>query len=205
MAAFNLNNRRDKQRLSTIEKQEIKDKIEAAKIENKIKAEEELLNKAYEDNNAAEIKSIAERIVKLKEELILREKLTQQAIATAIIRGEPIGRITIPGAPTLSSQNILPGLAGPPTTSQGSGDYIPGTTMLSKQGWANQKKDADKYDKDREDAAKRQLELKIQIAYAAADLVYQIGEQIGLDEKSMSLLNAGLNAFTALATGDIAL
>jgi hypothetical protein len=34
-------------------------------------------------------------------------------------------------------------------------------------------------------------------------LVNQIGQQVGLDEKSMSLLNAGMNALTALETGDL--
>ena len=55
-------------------------------------------------------------------------------------------------------------------------------------------------DKEQIKSLEKQLELRNEIVYAAAGLVSQIGQQIGLDEKSMSMLNAGLDAFTAIAT-----
>lgn len=50
---------------------------------------------------------------------------------------------------------------------------------------------------------KEESKLRKEIVDAAAGLVNQIGQQIGLDEKSMALLNAGLDAFTQLAAGNI--
>jgi hypothetical protein len=49
----------------------------------------------------------------------------------------------------------------------------------------------------------KQKELRQEIVNAVADLISQIGQQLGLDEKSMALLNAGLDAFTRLASGDL--
>jgi len=57
-------------------------------------------------------------------------------------------------------------------------------------------------DKKQIDILNEQLDLRNQIVNAAADLVYQIGEQIGLDEKSMVLLNSSLDTFIAMASGN---
>lgn len=59
-------------------------------------------------------------------------------------------------------------------------------------------------DKEQIELLQKQLDLRNEIVHAAASLVYQIGQQIGLDEKSMHLLGAGLDAFTAIATQGVA-
>lgn len=209
-AAYGQKNRRDKMQLAEVINKikadadaMAKKAIEDAKTENQIKIQTELLNKAIESNNAVEIKAIGERIRKLQEELVVRQRIAEAAIAGTMIRETPISKITGLRAPIQlpGGLKIPSTLSGIPT--QDSGDYIPGTAMLSDAGKASQKKKDAKYDKDAEESLKKQLELRNEIVRAAADLVNQIGQQIGLDEKSMSLLNAGLDAFTQLATGDI--
>jgi hypothetical protein len=210
-AAFGQKNRRDKMQLAEVtnkikeEAEAVKKKaIEDAKTENQIKIQTELLNKAIDEGNQIEIKAIGERIRKLQEELVVRQRIAEAAIAATITRETPLSKITGLKAPILlpGGLKIPSTLAGAPITAPIS-DYIPGTAMLSDAGKIKQKKKDAEYDKNAEESLKRQLELRNEIVNAAANLIYQIGQQIGLDEKSMSLLNAGLNAFTALATGDI--
>ncbi len=207
-AAFGSRNRRDKMQLAEVTnkiKQEQEDArkaaIEAAKIENQIKAQQDLLNKAIEEGNQAEIKAIGERIRKLQEELALRERIARAAIAATMTREAPIQKLIDFNIPTFGTYKP-PMLAGAPVTQKES-NYIPGTAMLSEQGLANQKKKSAKEDKDAEESLKRQLELRKQIFDSVAGLISQLGEQLGFDEKSMATLNAGLDSFSKLATGDL--
>ncbi|MCK9282514.1 MAG: hypothetical protein M0P71_18010, partial [Melioribacteraceae bacterium] len=198
-----IGSRRDEMQKAQLENEIANDKIENAKIENKIKKEQELIDKAIKENNQVEIKITGERIRILQEELVVRKRIAEYAIAATMTRETPISKITGLKAPTLLPEGLkIPNtLAGAPT--KDSGDYIKGTAMLSKQGWTNQKKESKEYDKDAEESLKKQLELRNNILQAATSLVNQIGQQVGLDEKSMSLLNAGMNALTALETGDL--
>jgi len=72
----------------------------------------------------------------------------------------------------------------------------------SVEWYKKMQKDIAENDKDQIELLKEQLDLRNHIVNAAADLVYQIGEQIGLDEKSMALLNSSLDTFIAMATGN---
>lgn len=179
-------------------------KAEAAdKKLNDLKTQIDTLTTSLATAGESERKGIADKIILLEKELKLQQDIVNAALMSATIREKPLSKIT-----GLKTSALLPGglktpntLAGKPTFD--SGDYIPGTAMLSDQGWVNQKKNSDKYDKDAEEAIKKQLDLRNKIVQSVTDLVSQIGQQIGLDEKSMSLLNAGLDAFTQLASGDI--
>jgi hypothetical protein len=79
------------------------------------------------------------------------------------------------------------------------GKLIKPNEDIIKQNEARQKK----RNQDEEESLERQINLRNQIIDSVAGLINQIGQQIGLDEKSMALLNAGLDTFTQLATGDI--
>lgn len=177
---------------------------EKAKLENKITEEKELFTKAFEAGNDAEMKAIGIRIGLLEKELAVRQQLLETAIGAAIVRETPIAKITGLKVPTLGTgiKSLLSNTLMKPNTDPG--DYIPGTAMLSKQGEANQKKKDAKYDKDAEDSLKKQLELREKILNAATDLVMQIGQQIGLDEKTMNVLGSSLDGFAKLASGDYA-
>lgn len=159
---------------------------DAAKIENKIKKEQDLLAKAVEANNELEIKAIVKRLVELQKELVLRKKIADAAISAAIVREVPIGKITGLKAPTL-----LPG--GLKT----SGRLAP--TYKKKE----KVQTAEEYIEEQNELLEKQIELRNEIVNASANLVYQIGEQIGLDEKSLAMLDSALNAFTSLAAGDM--
>jgi len=83
---------------------------EAVKIENKLKKEQELLYKAIDENNEAEMKAIAERIVALQKELSLRKRIAEAAIGAAIVRETPIPKLPAPKIKTvggISISNVL--------------------------------------------------------------------------------------------------
>jgi len=215
-AAFGQKNRRDKMQLAEVTnkinseaeaaaKKAQEDTEKQADLNFQLVEQKKLLEKAVVSGNENEIKAIAAKIVLLQQELALRERLTTQAIGTAIIREATISKITGFKIPTL-----LPGGIKAPSTlaevspyDTGAGDYIPGTVMLSKQGWAKQKKDSDEYNKNAEESLKRQLELRNQIVNAAANLVYQIGQAVGLQDKELAQLDSYLNAFSQFASGDV--
>ena len=57
--------------------------------------------------------------------------------------------------------------------------------------------------KNQEESLKKQLELRNKLVQAAAELTNQIGQQLGLDEKSMGFLNKGIDAAAQLAEGNV--
>jgi len=174
-------------------------KEEAKKI-NDLRLQIDILKTSLATANESERKGIAEKIILLEKELKLQEAIVNAALMAATVRETSPSKIRGLKAPTLLPGGLkIPNtLAGKPTFD--SGDYIQGTAMLTEAGKAKQKKKDAEYDKASEDSLKRQLKLRDEIVKAAADLINQIGQQIGLDEKSMALLNAGLDAFKALAT-----
>lgn len=165
-------------------------KAEAEKLDlgNQIKAQEDLLNKAIESNNGDQIKAIAGRITELNKELDVREKIARQVVEQSGFEGFVPTQSSVPGSRGVS---VLPQAK---MTSLASGSNV----------WAKKTvKNIVENEKIVEESLKRELELRNKIVNAVADLVNQIGQQIGLDDKSMLLLNAGLDAFTSLAKGDI--
>ncbi len=208
-AAFDSKNRRDKMQLAQVtnaikdeEEARKKKAIEDAKIENQIIAQKKQLDKAIEEGNKVEIDAISARIVKLEEELYIRQKIAETAIGAAITRETPLDKIGLK-IPSFNPKGLkVPTkLAGKPIAEPGK--YIPGTVMLSEYGKDQQKKKSAEEDKESEDSLKRQLDLRNQIVNAAANLVYQIGQSVGLSQEEMQLLGGSLDAFTKLASGDL--
>ena len=176
--------------------------IEDAKTENQIKIQMELLNKAVESNNAVEIKAIGERIRKLQEELEVRERIANAAIAASMTRENPLAKITGLRPPTLlpGGLKIPSTLAGVPITSEG--DYISGTAMLSDAGKANQKKKDAEYNKDAEDSIEKQIKLHKQMFDEAVRFTYELGKQMDLSEEQQAILGSTLDMFSSLASQD---
>jgi hypothetical protein len=169
-------------------------------IENQVK----LLTAAITSGNAAEIKSIAAKIISLKEELSIRERLVRQTIlATEQQAMGPLQQALIPGF------SVIPSVASKQKTKtpqkQWEETYKEMQNLaVSSSKWAKeQAKDIAKNGKAQEETLIRQIALRKQIVNAVANLISQIGAQIGLDEKAMSMLNAGLDAFTQLVSGDV--
>jgi len=65
------------------------------------------------------------------------------------------------------------------------------------------KKEQDKKNKAEEEALQRQFELRVKIANEAANLIYQLGRQIGLEDKALEQLSSMLDTMTSLASGDL--
>jgi hypothetical protein len=198
----------DERRLATAEnikekaKEEAKENaIEAAKIENRIKTQEELLNKAIESNNAAEIKAIAARIVELKKELEVRDKIAKQVVIQAEFEGFGPTKLPVGG---LKTRSVLPTAKKQTTEKQWEDTQKQMHSLVSVS--VNEQKKIDeakkKADKEELDRLKKQLELREQIVNATAGLVMQIGEQIGLDERTMNILGSSMDAFARLTEGD---
>jgi hypothetical protein len=202
IAAFNLNNRRDKQRLITIEKQEVKDKIEAAKIENQIQKERELLNKAITDANEKEIKSISIRIIKLEEELALREKLAEQAISAAITRESVPTKITGLKPPSFIGFKTPSDLAKSPALFQEESKYIANTTMLTKKALAEVQKAKEKYAKDDEKADKEKIARTQEIISEAIRFTGELAYQLDLTQEETEALGVMTNTIMQLAQGN---
>lgn len=211
-AAFGQKNRRDKMQLAEVTNK-IKSDQEASVKKAKEDAEKradlnlqiieqtKLLEKAVVSGNDNEVKAIAATIVALQQELYLREKLKNEAITSSIIREKSINKLkadftTAFGLPIEST------LAGKPTTVKES-KFIPGTAMLTDAARKKQEQDSKKANTEEEKALQRQIDLRNQIVGSVTGLISQIGQMIGLDEKSMALLNASLDSFTQLATEDL--
>lgn len=170
---------------------------------NDLKTQIDTLKTSLETAGESERKGIADKIILLEKELKLQVAIANAALMAATIRETPPSKITGLRPPTLLPGGLkIPNtLAGKPTID--SGDYIPGTAMLSAAGKARQKSKDAEYDKDAEKSLKNQLDLRNQIVKAATDLVMQLGQQIGLSQEEMQLLGGTLDAFTKLATGDL--
>jgi hypothetical protein len=141
----------------------------------------ELLDKAVASGNAAEIKSISEKIVLLQKELDLRTQIAKTSILEAY-----------GGAPTKVVAPKIPNLgAGTPS--------LPGFQMASIQA----QKGAD-LGKTREELGllEEQKKLRDEILQSASGLVMQLGQQIGLSQEELQILGSTLNAVNQLATGD---
>lgn len=200
-AAFNLNNRRDKQRLMTLEKQEIKDKIEAAKIENKIKEEQELLNKAIAENNDAEIRAIGKRIVELEKELEVRERIAKQVIEAMQFEGFVPTLVETEGIKTPS---VLPKIKKKTVQKQWEEIHQKMTSLSSSsKKWQEEMADAIAKNDQRQIAAlKEKLENQKQLIAGASELVYLAGKQLGLDEEQLKVLDDKLLVIGQFASGN---
>jgi hypothetical protein len=194
----------DERRLATAEnvkkkaEEEAKKKaIEDAKTENQIKIQTELLNTAIKKGNDEDAKAIAERISELKKELELRNKIAQSLIDIAGYEGFVPKQGILPGMPS-----VLP-KAKPKQKTWEQLQEGRALVPFNMKTFNDEKKNQKELSEAEQKALEEQLRLRNEIVQAAASLINKIGQQIGLDEKSMSLLNAGLDAFTRLASGDL--
>lgn len=137
------------------------------------------LNDAITAGNAAEVQSISEKIVALQQELAMRERLASVAIGNAIVRTEGVSKVPV-NLPGPLGQKVSAALAGAPKYRQTAEELKAEQKLLEEQ-----------------------LELRNQIVNSAADLISQVGFQIGLDERQMALLNASLNSFVSLVKGNV--
>jgi tape measure domain-containing protein len=150
-------------------------------IEEEIDKQTELLRQAIERKNEKEINDISTKINLLEQELYLQEQLMEKALGAAIVRETPVAQIATSAiSPTFGSKI--------------SNTLIPARKELFVAD--------EEYNKRMEESAQKQLDLRIQITNASADLVYQLGAQLGMDQESMEVLNAGLNTITSLASGN---
>jgi hypothetical protein len=191
-AAFNLNNRRDKQRLVGIEKQEIADKkkaaedtkkaaIENAKLENQIAKQKELLTTAVTAGNEKEMGEIAAKIVALENELAIREELTQQAIGNAIIREPPINKVGLPSISKFSNYKVSSVLSGAPRFYE---------TAESRRILA-------KYNKEDQEVLAEQYELRRAITNEVFRLADGLKKTLNLDEENSAMLDDMMSALSS--------
>jgi hypothetical protein len=172
---------------------------EADKKLNDLKTQIDTLKTSLETANEADRKGIAAKIILLEKELKLRENIVKQAlIAAEFGEGFVPTQLAIPGMPS-----VLPKKKTKQKTWNELQEEMTALKPFNKKTFDDEKKRQKELSEDEQKALDKQLKLRQEIVNAVADLINQIGQQIGLDEKSMALLNAGLNAFTALASGDI--
>jgi hypothetical protein len=207
-AAFGEKNRRDKAQLAQVENKIKDDKeaakkkaVEDAKIENKIKVQQDSLDKAIEEGNQKEIKAIGSRIAKLQEELEVRRRITELAIGAAITREAPLGKVKV-NTPTLLPGGLkIPNtLANAPAFS--TGDFIPGTTMLSDRGKENQKRREKEIPDAGNDGDEKKKKNQQELIAGASELVYLAGEQLGLSDQELSVLDSKLQVIGQFASGN---
>uniref|UniRef100_A0A6M3XQF7 Putative tail tape measure protein n=1 Tax=viral metagenome TaxID=1070528 RepID=A0A6M3XQF7_9ZZZZ len=187
---------------------EQEDKIKAAAdkqiaVYNSISEQQKLLNEAVISGTDAEIKVIAERIVLLQEELVLREKLTKQAIGAAIVRGEPIGKANIPGIPTLTSAIPISSILAPgPNALKEVSKYIEGTTMLTKKALAEVAKAKEKYADDDKRADEEKIENTKKLIGNAILFTDQLVSQLDLTQEQTEAIGLLSGTIVQLVEGN---
>lgn len=156
---------------------------EILSLNDEIKLQTELLRNAISNKNEEEIKDIAAKIVLLQTELDLQEKLMEQAIGSAIIRETPISKIptNISALPTFGTKI--------------SNTLVP----LRKEAYVATEDSENKINK----ILQKQYNLRIDIANATADLIYKLGQEVGLSDESMTILTTGLNVITNAISGNL--
>lgn len=181
----------------TTEEDAKKKAIEDAKTENQIKIQQELLNKAIEDNNATEIKAIGKRIAELKKELEVREKISKQVIEAASYEGFVPTQISTRG---MKVPSVIPKAKSP--TTQKTFDEIR-KEMTSLRPISQKLIDADK-EADRRgiEAGKLRIENQKQLIAGASELVYLAGQQLGLSEEELKVLDEKLQVIGQFASGN---
>lgn len=176
-AAIDINNRRDNQRIATIDVQIKKDAIAAAKkakddaeLDNRIKATQELMKTA----SGAELAGLAQKLVALENEKKLREDIIKLAIFSAKYDATYGGIIpTVMSAKT--GQSVTSKLAIKIDSKEAQNDLVDTTKQFikskEKQGSDLAKSEADRIKKQTDDLANG--------FYTASDAAAQLAKNIG--------------------------
>lgn len=212
-AAFGQKNRRDKMQLAEVNNK-IKDDAEAANkkaiedaekqtdLNNQLIEQRKQLEKAIISGNESEIKAIAARIVKLQEELALREKIAQQAIGAAIVRGEQVPKVNIPGVQATFANAIPNVLAGTPGLLKEEEKHIKGTVMLTKKALAEVQKAKENYAKDDEKADKEKEDRQKELISNAVLFTEELAGQLNLTEEETEAIGSMTQTVMQLARGN---
>jgi len=211
-SAFGQKNRRDKMQLAEVtnkinneaeaaNKKAIEDAERKADLNNQLVEQQKQLEKAITAGNASEIKAIAARIVKLQEELALRERIAQQAIGAAIVRGEQIPKASLPNVSTFAAA-IPTSLAPGPGLFKEEEKHIKGTTMLTKKALAEVQKAKDNYAKEEEKADKERIARTQEIIANAVQFTDQLIYQLDITQEEADALGLMTQTVMQLAQGN---
>ncbi len=183
--------------MGSITNKEGKELEKMSDIQAQIDKQTKLLSEAVKAGNAEEAKSISAKIVLLKEELSVREKLIKAYITAAGVEGMPIpSQLQLPGMPSVI----------PATGKNKSWDKLR-SEMASLQD-PNKKviEQAEKrqkgYNKATEESLERQRELRIKIAETTGEFVNRLSDALGLDEDTARFLGETMDSIQRAADGD---
>lgn len=202
-AAIDINNRRDKQRLVNIQKQEEADAKAAAKkakedaeLDNRIKATQELMKNA----SGVELGNLALKLVALEKEKKVRDDLINQARMLASDDASALLPLDLNmGAMSMRSGGAVTSkLANKIDSKEAKNDLIDTT----KKSITANIKEAKELTQEQADAEKEIKERKIQTLNALMDITYEMGKQLGLSEDSMKIMDETFSAISAAAKGD---
>lgn len=170
---------------------------EAKDLQLQVDKQTKLLSEAVKTGNTEEAKSIAAKIVLLKEELSVREKLVKSYITAAGVEGMPIpAQSQIPGMPSVipaSGKNKSWDTLRREMTSL----QDPNKKVI-EQNEARQKG----YNKATEESLERQRELRDRIAQSIGEFVNRLSDALGLDQQTAKLLGDTMDAIQRAASGD---
>ena len=175
-------------------------KDEVITKDDEIKKKEEELDKAIAAGNDAEIKAIAKKIVELNRELDLRKKLAAAALAAAQWDG------TVPEKLQTSQINIpqiFPKGQQPKTkTAQQVANEMTTLSTANERRAERERKKLEKNNEKEKKSLEEQIELRQQIVNSVANLITQLGAAQGMDQETMGVLNAELDAISQMMQGD---
>lgn len=191
-AAIDINNRRDNQRISTIDVQIKKDAIAAAKkakedaeLDNRIKATQELMKTA----NGAELAGLAQKLVALEAEKKLREDIIKLAVFSAKYDAT-YGGITPTTMTSKTGQEVTSKLALKIDAKQAGNDLVDTTKKFikdkEKQGSDLVKSEADRIKKQTDDLANG--------FYTASDAAAQLAKNIGDSNPALTEIINGVGS-----------
>lgn len=179
--------------------------VEYKSLEDRIKEVEEAMDMAH----GKELKRLAEKYVKLTEELKIREDIKNMAIMLAMdpsLAGKEGKLNLMTGAKGASNSQLIPtvtsGMTGSVTAQQAADaahfKQVQGVVdSTGKQIKANVK-DADELVKLSEDEKKK----KVEMLNAMMDITYEMGKQLGLGEDTMKIMDETFSAVSKAASGD---
>lgn len=166
-------------------------------IQAQIDKQTKLLSEAVKAGNTEEAKAISAKIVLLKEELSVREKLIKAYITAAGVEGIPLpAQAQIPGMPSVI----------PVTGKNKSWDKL--RSEMSSLQEPNKKiieqneKRQKGYNKATEESLERQVELREKIAESLAEFVNRLSDALGLDEDTARFLGETMDSIQRAASGD---
>ncbi len=191
-------------RRSALKNRMAKEDEETAKTENKIKEQQELLNKAIDEGDDKQANAITARIKLLQDELTEREKIKKSLIENMGYEGFvpttiSTGGIKIPTLLQKPEKKEETAAQQWEKTSTQMSNLAPGSAEWAKK----MQKAIDENDKKQIEALNKELDLRNQILNAATSLVYNIGQSIGLEQEQQEQLSGILDSFTQLVSGNI--